>query len=539
MKKRKKTNLFVLLGFMAMTMTLASCQVVNAPSDSNNPGNEPTSSHNDENVTAVSAKVVIPPNKTSYFPGETFDITGLSVEVTMSNQTTENYFDTDFTNWTHKDEPLTEEVKEIEVDVPNSTLKIKVTITVGIGDAKLLLDTSKIKESYVVGDKIDLTTIVVRLSQGGKVSNLTNNDWTIYDGDTQITDLASYEPTSGEHTLTVKYGTALTASFAITVNEPNAVIYPSTIEAEDSIFKLNQGEETDEKISKAMVNGKETSFVNSSSSAEYFNENNKSVQQWGIYNGASGKGSVEKLTNIRNQVYFKFKVNVPQDGSYQLFARVQRDTSGASLTFKEGAFKVAAGEGTEVSSNEFTLYPANQLKDYVDTKGVKYSSYYNMLWWSFVKFGDLNLTQGENTIKIKIDSNLTNTPLLPNIDFFEVKENDYAVGDEIYSMRSKTPVDLAKNNIYLTQGEKLTDMCTYMGTGWKKTPLDSRCPTEYAYIYVRLADGREIPVLPSMLNIDYEKLGEQEVTATIKNLTLDQVEATKTFKVVIQENTEE
>ncbi len=304
------------------------------------------------------------------------------------------------------------------------------------------------------------------------------------------------------------------------INEMN--VSPSYIEAEECVFKLNQNEETDEKW---------TDNVTNLTSAEYFDENNKSVQQWGIYNGASGN-MIEKLTNNAKNLYFKFKVTAPKADDYQLFARVQSDFDESSLSVAEGVYKISIDNEPEVLSNEFTIYPANQLKNYVDTKDLKYARYYNMEWWNYVKLGTLHLKQGENTIKIKIDNSLN--VRVPNIDFFEIKTNDYTINNEIYSMRTKKKVDLTKNSIYLTQGEELTDLCV---ARFGSEPLDSRCPTKYTYIYVRLDDGREIPVLPSMLsNLDYQKIGEQEVTATIKNLTNNKVEITKSFKVIIQEN---
>ena len=517
----KKNKIICLLTLLSL-MTMASCNndKPNTSFDSNN-----TSKNTNSNVTASSAKILTLPSKISYYPGEIFDITGLSVEVTMSNQSTDLYFDSDFSNWTHKDEPLTENIDEIMVDIPNTTLKIKIDITVGVGNSKLLLDTSSINESYNLGEIVDMSKIKVKLVEGDKITNLTNDEWTIYEGDTQITNLAKYETNiEGKHTFLVKFRNALTATFIINFNNPTSIISPSYIEAEECVFKLNQNEETDEKW---------TDNVTNLTSAEYFDENNKSVQQWGIYNGASGN-MIEKLTNNAKNLYFKFKVTAPKADDYQLFARVQSDFDESSLSVAEGVYKISIDNEPEVLSNEFTIYPANQLKNYVDTKDLKYARYYNMEWWNYVKLGTLHLKQGENTIKIKIDNSLN--VRVPNIDFFEIKTNDYTINNEIYSMRTKKKVDLTKNSIYLTQGEELTDLCV---ARFGSEPLDSRCPTKYTYIYVRLDDGREIPVLPSMLsNLDYQKIGEQEVTATIKNLTNNKVEITKSFKVLIQGNME-
>lgn len=381
-------------------------------------------------------------------------------------------------------------------------------------------------EEYTAGRKNADVLYKSILSNGERLyydgNNLTTNSsdylWTCF---TIKFTSEKYNNDNIEVKLTIndKYNASKSTSL---INEMN--VSPSYIEAEECVFKLNQNEETDEKW---------TDNISNLTSAEYFDENNKSVQQWGIYNGASGK-MIEKLTNNAKNLYFKFKVTAPKADDYQLFARVQSDFDESSLNVTEGVYKISIDNEPEDLSNEFTIYPANQLKNYVDTKGLKYARYYNMEWWNYVKLGTLHLKQGENTIKIKIDNTLNIR--VPNIDFFEIKASDYTINNEIFSMRTKNKVDLTKNSIYLTQGEELTDLCM---ANFGKVPLDSRCPTKYTYIYVRLDDGREIPVLPSMLsNLDYQKIGEQEVTATIKNLTNNKVEATKSFKVLIQENTE-
>ena len=92
-------------------------------------GSPSSSSDSSGKVTVESVEITSYP-KTDYYPGEVFDITGLVVKANLSNGKSKNYFDADFSTWTHKGEPLTESMDKITLTLPkydyNFDLVIKV-----------------------------------------------------------------------------------------------------------------------------------------------------------------------------------------------------------------------------------------------------------------------------------------------------------------------------------------------------------------------------------------------------------------------------
>lgn len=468
----------------------------------------------EEEAEVVSAEVVIQPNKTTYYPGEIFDPTGLGVKATLSNGKTKNYFDMDFTEWTHKDEPLTEDITKITFTIPGTEVTFDVAITVGVPeDLVMTVDTSSLKETYLTTDTIDFSTIVVKVTTGGKTTILEQDMWSLWEADTEIEDITAVTLPAGEHTMTVKYLTEFEKEFTVIVNDPSAVINPAFIEAEDSVYWLDEnGDETDNAYT----------INENSSTPEFYNEEGVLSKGSKLASGASGKGAVSSLGSEQNgaKVYFKFTVSVPKAGSYQLFARVQGTSSKAPI---KGKLTVNINGQTEEggammfvpSSSDGSICAGNQLDKYVDTQGKEYTGWFNMYWWNMVSIGNYELTQGENIIRIRMPEGFQG-----NIDYFEVRENDYIYEPQLFSVRTGSRVDLTENVVYLDRGQKLTDL----------VPAPELHPARYTLIYLRLADGQEVPVLESMLSdINYDQVGEQTVTVTCE-------ETISTFKLVIEDS---
>lgn len=471
--------------------------------------------HEEEEAEVVSAEVVIQPNKTSYYPGEIFDPTGLGVKATLSNGKTKNYFDMDFAEWTHKDEPLTEDITKITFTIPGTEVTFDVAITVSVPeDLVMTVDTSSLKETYLTTDTIDFSTIVVKVTTGGKTTILEQDMWSLWEADTEIEDISAVTLPAGEHTMTVKYLTEFEKDFTVIVNDPASVINPEFVEAERSVYWLDD-------------NGDETSgaytIKENVAGYEYYDEEGRLVQGSRISNGTSGDGASSSLSGSNtnqngDKVYFKFTVNVPENGIYKLLARVQ-GTGAFKITNKftvningktgeDGKLEFAA------STSEDYVRAGNQLSKYVDTEGKKYTSWLGMFWWNMVCIGDYELQQGENTIRIRMPNAFEG-----NIDYFEVRESDYVYEPQLFSMRTGSRVDLTSNAIYLEKGQTLTDIVS----------TSELHPAKYTLIYIRLADGQEVPVLESMLSdIDYNRVGEQTVTVTCN-------ETTATFKLVIED----
>ena len=474
--------------------------------------------HEEEKAEVVSAEVVIQPSKVAYYPGEIFDPTGLGVKATLSNGKTKNYFDMDFTEWTHKGEPLTDDITKITFTIPGTEVTFDVAITVSVPeDLIMTVDTSSLQETYLTTDTIDFSTIVVKVTTGGKTTTIGADMWSLWEADTQITDISAVTLPEGEHTMTVKYLTEFSKDFTVIVNDPAAVINPSFVEAEQSVYWL--GENGDETSDPYTI--KENVAV-----CEYYDEDGVCVTGRSLPSGASGDGASSSLDGSNtnppqngDRVYFKFTVNVPDAGTYKLFARVQ-GTAESRITDK---FVVningKTGENGELefvaSTSQDYVRAGNQLSKYADTQGKEYTTWRGMFWWNMVCIGDYELQEGENTFRIRMPNAFAG-----NIDYFEVRESDYVYEPQLFSMRTGSRVDLTDNAIYLEKGQKLTDLVL--------TP--ELHPAKYTLIYIRLADGQEVPVLESMLSeIDYEHVGEQTVTVTCG-------EATAQFKLVIEDS---
>lgn len=467
--------------------------------------------HEDEKAEVVSAEVVIQPSKVAYYPGEIFDPAGLGVKATLSNGKTKNYFDMDFTEWTHKGEPLTDDITKITFTIPGTEVTFDVAITVSVPeDLIMTVDTSSLQETYLTTDTIDFSTIVVKVTAGGKTTTIGADMWSLWEADTQITDISAVTLPEGEHTMTVKYLTEFSKDFTVIVNDPAAVINPSFVEAEQSVYWLDE-------------NGDETSdpytIKENAATCEYYDEEGVRVTGVHLPSGASGDGASSSLTQNGDGVYFKFTVNVPDAGTYKLFARVQgtgesriTDTFVVNINGKTGE----NGELEFVASTSQDYVRAgNQLSKYADTQGKKYTKWLGMYWWNMVCIGDYELQEGENTFRICMPNAFAG-----NIDYFEVRESDYVYEPQLFSMRTGSRVDLTDNAIYLEKGQKLTDL----------VPTPELHPAKYTLIYIRLADGQEVPVLESMLSeIDYKHVGEQTVTVTCG-------EATAQFKLVIEDS---
>lgn len=282
-------------------------------------------------------------------------------------------------------------------------------------------------------------------------------------------------------------------------------VYGSVIEAEDNVFMLDNGAETDTKYTRK----------EKYTQAEYYEGDTK--KQTSLYNAFNGVGMAtnfdtkETGNTVANYklIYFKFKVTVPETGKYNLNIRAQL-TSDYDTSIKE-KFSVNINEATDengtlvftkntVSQN---IYRGNQLKDYADIGDKSYTKYYNMFWWSVCKLGTFELNKGENTIRIRMVSLLN-----ANIDCFEVTYADTAVPNateqtSIFSMRNRVKENLDGKVLTIKKGQKLTDAV--------KTP--EKHPVKYTLLYLHTSTGKEIPVLGSMLEgkVDYNKVGEEQV----------------------------
>lgn len=461
--------------------------------------------HKAEKPTVTGVSVTVAP-KVNYYPGETFDITGLVATATLSNGKTRTYFDSDFSTWTHKDEGLTTDVTKITVTLPDENYTFDIAITVALpSDLSLTVDTSSLKDSYSTDDTIDFTTLTVRLVSNGYTQILKATDWKLKKGDVEFKDKSAVSGSdigAGSVVLTVEYTVAIKANITVTVVEASKVISPAFIEAEDCAYQLSDaGAETSNK------------YTTSENSAVAQIIENGEVKDGGrVKTGASGSGAVSSLQQKATKVYFKFNVIVPQDGAYIIRARVQgtgQNTCASETSNHPLAVNVngATGEDNKLkftyNSTAQTVRAGNRLTEYCDEiSSYKFTGWYNLFCWNMIDVNTVNLTKGENTIRIYMPKAFAG-----NIDYFEIVESAEAVTTKIMSMRTGSRVDLSKNTLYLTKGENLTKL--------SMTPAAHPC--QYTLMYIRLTNGQEIPVTGTMLEglVDYDKVNQlQTITVT-------------------------
>lgn len=460
--------------------------------------------HKEEKPTVTSVSVTVNP-KVNYYPGETFDITGLVATATLSNGKTRTYFDSDFTTWTHKDEALTTDVNKITVTLPDENYSFDIAITVAMpSDLSLTVDTSSLKESYTTDDVIDFTTITVRLVSNGYTQILKADEWKLKKGDVEFEDKSAVSGSdigAGSVVLTFEYTVAIKFNITVNVIEASKAISPAFIEAEDCAYSLTD--------SGAETNSQYTSKENAA--IAQIIEDGEVKDGTKVKNGASGSGAVSSLQQNGKKVYFKFSVTVPEDGAYIIRARVQATGQNTAASEKSNYPLAVNVNGAKDSggsllftynSKEQLVKSGNRLKEYCQgISEYSFTGWYNLFCWNMIDVNTVNLTKGENTIRIYMPKAFAG-----NIDYFEIVKSEEVLETKIMSMRTGLRVDLSKNTLYLTKGDHLTKLSL--------TPTNHPC--QYTLMYIRLTNGHEIPVTGAMLEglIDYSKVGQQTITVS-------------------------
>ena len=154
-------------------------------------------------VNLVSVSVKTMPNKTSYFTGESFDQTGLTLTATYNNGNTETISSgiscTGFSSATAGQKTVTASYGGKSTTF---TVEVKAIVPTGI-----TVKTAPNKTEYFVGDSYDGTGLVV---------NVTYNNGTNKDITTGFTTSGFSSATAGKNTVTVSYE-GFTATFDVTI----------------------------------------------------------------------------------------------------------------------------------------------------------------------------------------------------------------------------------------------------------------------------------------------------------------------------------
>ncbi len=507
-----------------------------------------------DGVTVTSLKDITSYPYTNYLPGEVFDITGLAIKVNLSNGRTRKYFDTDFTEWTHKGEPLTEDVTKITVKLPDDDFTFDIDIFVGIPlDSTILVDASSVVGNYYyAGTAMDFSAISVKYYANGIATDLSPSEWRLYDGDKRIEDISDFTAEEGKHTFTVKYLSDYKSSFDVQVYPASRSIFPRRIEAEECAYETSIAHTNGEGCTGQVTDNcpaandldwdKLAEDCSATTSAEYVAEDG-TVQTKSVPKGASGRGAVGSLAAFQNGKlrYFKFKVTVATEGYYDIYAAMQPSsyTYGMGGVFTINVNRELDGDkflyrATDVSGG---IAGGNRLTDYVeagtypDGTPVTYTSYLNSFWQTEVKISTVRLNAGENEIRLRMPNGFNG-----NIDYFEVRGADERNDPEplLWSMRNtnadgaRVKTDVTDGTVYLQYGQTLSEICN--------TP--DNYPFKFTLLLLRLPDGNIVAVGEHMLSaIDYNKLGEQNVTIVCKTLN-GTLQAITTFKLFIYRRSE-
>ncbi|MFA6862104.1 MAG: hypothetical protein WCR56_07035 [Bacilli bacterium] len=168
----------------------------------------------------------------SYAPGDVFDITGMTVKVNLSNGHSKQYFDSDFSSWTHKDEALTEDVNKITFAIPDrvySYFDLPITVSYADDINAVLIERVKFDQRYYSRSEhpdfrtyevIDFTYLTVKIQMVGETDYIEVTNWNLFDGETEFTNnqFVWFE-TAGVHNLVVKYHNKASDVLALTVVE--------------------------------------------------------------------------------------------------------------------------------------------------------------------------------------------------------------------------------------------------------------------------------------------------------------------------------
>ncbi len=225
-----------ILGMMTACTSNPSSQISNNDSSEQASDKETSSSLNvkDEDATVDSVNITIAP-KSEYVPGDIFDITGLTVDVNLSNGHKKNYMDGDFVTWTHKDEPLTTDISKITFAIPDRKfayfdMAIKVAYANDVEEVttdlknfndyyhQKMFGSPRLLKAYEI---INFTRVVVKAKMKGDTdyTDLKGNDWTLYEGEKPFVDNRYvYFETVGDHTLTARYHGKASSPFVITIS---------------------------------------------------------------------------------------------------------------------------------------------------------------------------------------------------------------------------------------------------------------------------------------------------------------------------------
>lgn len=199
-------------------------------------------------LAVLSVKEIKTNPKKSYVEYEVFDISDLVVTVNMTDDTEKDITGAEFTEWTHKDEPLEKGVEYIRALIPGAqdpTLFVEIPITVGtryVHVTNAAIKTNPAVVNYFTNEKFDISGIEVEVTldyPAGAKKTLTAADFPassytqepLAKGTSKVTVTVPHPNTTGdEKTVEVPitvddYGDLTVKSFSRIVSNPTVTSY--------------------------------------------------------------------------------------------------------------------------------------------------------------------------------------------------------------------------------------------------------------------------------------------------------------------------
>lgn len=434
-KKRFFTLIFAALLAFSFVFSFAACGEDKAPE--NNPGGNEDPITDDPYVTEL--RIVTPPDKTVYMPGEEFDSKGMKLAADWSHGVTEDLDPSECVM--SPSGALAAGTEEITFTYEGKSCVQKIVVD----DVELVsieLDRSALAEQQLVGT-VDLYSVKVYAVYDND-SKVQVSDLTFTENGLPIENPAAYEVTAGEHTIKVSYKT-LDAQFKIvaysgyTVDATN-IVYSEVLEKDRDKYI---GTNFVENPAAAVYDASGNPIISGTNIKGFLKDGTEAGFPGNRYRAGSEQGTpcladVKKGQVMRFHIWSDFTATVElvltassgyllednPDGSWnptkmgdmqfnKLF-----DVNVVSVDAETG-LPETDGEGNEVKT------PLT-IGDDVILPGGESETGDMALWasWKDVSFGEIELQEGDNIIELTVTSEYENkygASCAANIVGFEVR----------------------------------------------------------------------------------------------------------------------
>lgn len=435
---KKRIFTLVLAAVLAFTLVFSFTACGDKTEPEKKPGGDEGNPSVDDPY-VVELRIVTPPTKTEYMPGEEFDSKGMKLAAEWSHGVTEDLDPSECTM--SPSGALAADTEEITFTYEGKSCVQKIVVN----SAELVsieLDRSALAEQQLVGT-VDLYSVKVYAVYDND-SKIQVSDFTFAENGTTIANPAAYEVTAGEHTIKVTYKT-LSAEFKITA------FSGYTVDATNIVYSEVLEKNRDEYIG--------TNFVENPAAAVYDADGNPIISGTNIkgfledgteadfpgnrYRAGSEQGTpcladVKKGQIMRFHIWSDFTATVELVITASSGYLLEDNPAGSWIPTKMGDMQFnKLFDVNVVSVNSETGLPetdeeGNEVKtpltigDEVILPGGESENGDMALWahWQDVSFGEIELQEGDNIIELIVTSEYENkykASCAANIVGFEVR----------------------------------------------------------------------------------------------------------------------